>query len=72
MKLPNPTNSTNKTTNRSNHLLRTTLVSSFLTLMACTMLTPKTQNHAANYVDPRPHSTDQTVPNPDPGYKWFY
>jgi hypothetical protein len=40
--------------------------------MACTMLTPKTQNHAANYIDPRSHSTNQTTQNPDPGYNWFY
>ena len=72
MKLPNPINSTNKIIKPANHLSYSTLVSSLLTLMACTMLTPKTNNHAANYVDPRPHATDQTTKDFDPGYNWFY
>ena len=72
MKLPNPINSTNKTTKPANHLFYSTLVSSFLTLMACTMLTPKTQHHTANYIDPRTHATNQTPQDSDPGYNWFY
>jgi hypothetical protein len=72
MKLPSPTNSTNKTNKSTNHLFYSTLVSGLLTLMACTMLTPKTHNHAANYTDPHRHTTDQTAQDPDPGYDWFY
>jgi hypothetical protein len=69
MKLPCPINPTNKTTKSTNHLFYSTLVSSFLTLMACTILTP---NHAANYIDPHRQTTDQTAQDPDPGYDWFY
>ena len=72
MKLPNPINSTNKTNKSTNHLYYSTLVSSFLTLMACTMLMPKTQHHAANYIEPRQQATNQTTKDTDPGYNWFY
>jgi hypothetical protein len=73
MKLPNPTISTNKTTTKSyNHLFCSTMVSSCLALMACTMLAPHTQNHAANYIDPRATATHQTTKDSDPGYNWFY
>jgi hypothetical protein len=40
--------------------------------MACTMLTPKIKNHAANYVEPRQPATNQTAEGSDPGYNWFY
>ena len=72
MTLPNPINSTNKIIKPTNHLCYSTLVSGFLTLMACTMLTPKIKNHAANYVEPRQHAADQTSEVSDPGYNWFY
>ena len=72
MNLPNPINSTNKTAKPTNHLFYSTLVGSFLTLMACTMLTPKTQHHSANYIDPPTHATNQTTQDSDPGYNWFY
>jgi len=72
MKLPNPINSTDKTTKPTNHLFYSKLVSSLLALMACTILTPKTNNHATNYIDPREHSTNQTTKDIDPGYNWFY
>jgi hypothetical protein len=72
MKLPNPINSTNKTNKSTNHLFYSTLVSGFLTLVTCAMLTPKTQHHAANYVEPRHQATDQTTKDIDPGYDWFY
>jgi hypothetical protein len=74
MKLPDPINSTNKTsksTKSANHLFHSTVVSSCLALMACTtILVPHTQNHAANYIDPR--ATHQTTKDADPGYSWFY
>ncbi|MBV9875390.1 MAG: hypothetical protein JO025_11725 [Verrucomicrobia bacterium] len=72
MTLLNRTNSTNKIIKPTNHLCYSTLVSGFLTLMACTMLTPKIKNHAANYVEPRQHAAEQTAESPDPGYNWFY
>ncbi|MBV8215496.1 MAG: hypothetical protein JOZ08_19975 [Verrucomicrobia bacterium] len=72
MKLLNPIYSTNKTTKSTNHPFYSKLVSSLLTLAICTMLTAKTQNHGANYVEPREHATNQTVQDPDPGYNWFY
>jgi hypothetical protein len=72
MKLTNPINSTNKTTKSANHLFYSTMVSSCLALMACTMLAPHTQNHAANYIDPRATATHQTTKDADPGYNWFY
>jgi hypothetical protein len=72
MTLLNPTNSTNKIIKPTNHLCYSTLVSGFLTLMACTMLTPKIKNHAANYVEPRQHAADQAAESSDPGYNWFY
>ena len=71
MKLPNPINSTNKTTKSTNHLFYSKMVSSLIALMACAMLTPKT-NHHANYIDPRGPTTDQTNKDIDPGYDWFY
>jgi hypothetical protein len=48
------------------------MVSGLLTLMVCTMLTPKIKNHAANYIDPRQPATDQAARDADPGYNWFY
>jgi hypothetical protein len=72
MKLPNPINSTNKTANPTNHLFYSKLVSSFLTLALCALLTTKARDHAANYVDPREQATNQTVQDADPGYNWFY
>lgn len=72
MKLPNPINSTNKTPKSTNHLSYSTMVSSCLALMACAMLAPHTQNHAANYIDPRAAATNQTTKDADPGYNWFY
>ena len=72
MQLPNPINSTNRTNKSTNHLFYSMLVSGFLTLVTCTMLTPKTQHHAANYVEPRHQATNQTTKDIDPGYDWFY
>ncbi|HEX6565712.1 MAG TPA: hypothetical protein VF020_15585 [Chthoniobacterales bacterium] len=72
MKLPNLNNSTNKIIRPANHLYHSTVVSGLLTLMACTTLTPKIKNHAANYVDPRQPAENRTVESPDPGYNWFY
>jgi hypothetical protein len=72
MTLLNLINSTNKIIKPTNHLCYSTLVSGFLTLMACSMLTPKIKNHAANYVEPRQHAADQTAESSDPGYNWFY
>jgi hypothetical protein len=72
MKLPNSINSTNKIIKPANHPYYSTLVSGLLTLMACTMLTPKIKNHAANYVDPRQQAAEQTAKDSDPGYDWFY
>ena len=72
MKLLNPINSTNKTTKATNHLFYSKLVSSLLALMACTILTPKTNHQTANYIDPREHVTNQTTKDSDPGYNWFY
>jgi hypothetical protein len=72
MKLPNPINSTNKITKPTNHLFYPKLVSGLLALMACTILTPKTNHPVANYIDPLSQSTDQTTKDPDPGYNWFY
>jgi hypothetical protein len=40
--------------------------------MACTMLTPKIKNHAANDVEPRQPATNQAAEGSDPGYNWFY
>jgi hypothetical protein len=48
------------------------MVSSCLALMACTILAPPTQNHAANYIDPRAAATHQTTKDADPTYSWFY
>jgi hypothetical protein len=72
MKLPNSISSINKIIKPANHLYCSTLVSGLLTLMACTMLTPKIKNHAANYVDPRQHAAEQNAEDSDPGYNWFY
>lgn len=72
MKLPNLINSTNKNTKATNHLFYSKLVSSLLALMACTILTPKTNHQTANYIDPREHATKQTTQDPDPAYDWFY
>jgi hypothetical protein len=72
MKLLNLINSTNKIIKPANHLSYSTLVSGLLTLMVCTMLTPKIKNHAANYIEPRQHAADQAGERPDPGYNWFY
>jgi hypothetical protein len=72
MKLPHPINSTNKMTKPANHLFHSALVSSLLTLMACTMLAPKIHHETANYIDPRSPATDQTAKDFDPGYNWFY
>ncbi|MBV8100395.1 MAG: hypothetical protein JOZ31_14690 [Verrucomicrobia bacterium] len=72
MKLPNPINSTNKTTKATNPLFYSTMVTSLLALMACTILTPKTNHPTANYIDPRQHATNQTTKDADPGYDWFY
>ena len=72
MKVPNPINSTNRIINPANHLCYSTLVSGLLTLMACTMLTPKIKNHAANYIERGQHTADQTAEDSDPGYNWFY
>jgi hypothetical protein len=72
MKLPSPINSTNKTTKSTSHLFYSKLVSSILTLMFCTLLMPKTQHHAANYIEPRQQATNQTTKDTDPGYNWFY
>ena len=72
MKLSNPLNLTNKISKPTNHLCYSTVVSGLLTLMTCTMLTPKIKNHAANYVEPRQHAAEQTAEESDPGYNWFY
>ena len=72
MKLPSPINPTNKTNKSANHLFYSKLVSGFLTLMTCAMLTQKTQHHTANCVEPRHQATNQTTKNIDPGYDWFY
>jgi hypothetical protein len=72
MKFPIPIHSTDKTNRPTNHLFYSALVSGSLTLMACTILIPKTANHAANYTDPLRHTTDKTAQDPDPGYDWFY
>jgi hypothetical protein len=72
MKFPGPIDSTDKTTRPTNHLFYSALVSGSLTLMACTILMPKTRNHAANYTDLHRHTTDQTAKDIDPGYDWFY
>ncbi|HEX4200225.1 MAG TPA: hypothetical protein VHY59_01800 [Chthoniobacterales bacterium] len=72
MKLPNLINLTNKVIKPTNHLFNSTMVSGLLTLMVCTMLTPKIKNHAANYIDPRQPATDQAARDADPGYNWFY
>jgi hypothetical protein len=72
MKFSIPTNLTDKTTRPTNQLFYSALVSGSLTLMACTILIPKTHNHAANYSDPHRHTTDQTAQDPYPGYDWFY
>jgi hypothetical protein len=72
MKLLNPINSTKKSTKFTNHVFPSTMVSSFLALLLCTTVTPKTQNHSANYIDPRPSTSNQTTQATDPGYNWFY
>jgi hypothetical protein len=72
MKLPNPIHSTDKTNRSTNHLFYSALVSGSLTLMACTILIPKTRNHAVNYTDPHQHAADQSGQDRDPGYNWFY
>jgi hypothetical protein len=72
MKSPNSINSTDTPTKSTNRLFYSKLVSSLLALMACTILTPKTNNHAANYIDPREHTTNQSTKDSDPGYNWFY
>ena len=72
MKLPNPIHSTDKTNRSTNHLFYSALVSGSLTLMACTILIPKTHNHAVNYADRHQHAADQSGEDRDPGYNWFY
>jgi hypothetical protein len=72
MNFPSPIDSTDKTDRPTNHLFYSALVSGSLTLMACTILMPKTHNHAVNYTDPHRHTTDQSAQDPDPGYNWFY
>jgi hypothetical protein len=72
MKLPRLNNTTTKIIKPANHLYHSTVVSGLLTLMACTMVTPKIKNHAANYIDPRQPAAHQTVEGSDPGYNWFY
>jgi hypothetical protein len=72
MNLPSPINSTDKPTSPGNYLLRSAMVSSCLALMACTMLTPTPQNHAANYIDPKTSPTHQTANDAAPAYSWFY
>jgi hypothetical protein len=72
MNLPNPMNSINKIPKLANHLLYSTMVSSCLALMACTMLAPNTQKQTANYVDPKASATHETTNDSNPAYSWFY
>jgi hypothetical protein len=72
MNLPNPINSTNKMAKSANHLFHSAMVSSCLTLMACTTLAPNTQQRAANYIDPKAGVTKETTNDSEPAYSWFY
>jgi len=72
MKSSHPIKRTNQPTKSTNYLFPSTMVSSFLALMACTTLTPKTQNHSANYIDPKATAANQSAQVSDPGYNWFY
>lgn len=72
MNLPNPMNSTNKIPKPANHLLHSTMVSSCLALIACTMLAPHIQKQTANYIDPKASVTHETSNDSNPAYSWFY